>query len=1202
MTNERSEKTALTLHYVTAKRRAFTLNNYYMRLKQIKIAGFKSFVDPTTIHFPSNLVGVVGPNGCGKSNVIDATRWVMGEASAKYLRGDSKTDVIFNGSNARKPVGKASVELIFDNEMGKLGGEYASYAEISVRRELTRDGKSQFYLNGTKCRASDVKDLFLGTGLGPRSYAIIEQGTISRMIEAKPEELRVFIEEAAGISRYKKKRRETELRIGHTRDNLARLDDVRDELGKQLRRLDHQAKTAARYQNLKQEEQQTKAQLFALRWRDLDQEVTQADKSLAEHHNKIEAALAIQRNVEADIEKERNTFSERNESLNQIQAQFYAVGSTIARLEQDIQHQRETYQRQLREREQLQHNLQEITGHLGRDQDEISTLTAALAELEPALQRAQSQQNEHQTAQTDAENKLQTWQNQWEALQGNISQLTQTTEVERTRIAGLDSYQQQLLQRREQLQAEIANLQPEHTEEQLAEAEGKLEQITLQLESSESQLEQGRTTMQQQRNALRELGEQLNQQRTQLRQQQGRLASLEALQQAALGQDNAQQNMTQWLTQQGLEKNVRLAEQLVVEPGWELATETVLGHVLEAVIVDDSEALAPQLLDLSASVTLVNQQPTQAHANPAPSNSLLAKINQAGAAADHLRDVLVADDLAAALSLLPTLSAAQSVITPQGFWLGHGWVRQTAAATSEDSVLTRAQAVRDCQAELEALDMAVNVLVEQQQALDETVQQAEQQYSERQQQHNQVVQQQAQANSEVRRWQNQQQQEQQRSQRLGTEIDDIDTRLGADTDNLKQSRQTLQVSLDALGEAEAQRQTLLEERDTVQQAVQDAREANQATNQNVHNLSLQIETRKTRQQSKTSNLERLQEQQTQFSERLTVLSEALAEGETPVEDKQAELEEHLATRADVEAQLTEARQLTSQSEHKQRELNAQRQVAENATNAARGDAEQAKLARQTIAVRRQTINEQLVEQGVSDEAQRTEILTELPTEADVTQWDEQLAGVQRRIERLGPINLAAIEEHEQQAERKTYLDQQHADLNQALNELEKAIRDIDKETRTRFKDTYDQVNAGLGRIFPRMFGGGHAQLAKTEDDELTTGVVIQAQPPGKRNSSISQLSGGEKALTAAALVFAIFELNPAPFCMLDEVDAPLDDANAARLAEQVREMSKQVQFVFITHNKITMDLAEQLCGVTMREPGVSRLVSVDVDEAMKLAG
>lgn len=1168
-----------------------------MRLAKIKISGFKSFVDPTTIAFPSNLVGVVGPNGCGKSNVIDATRWVMGEASAKYLRGDTKTDVIFNGSNARKPVGKASAELIFDNSDGSLGGEFANYSEIAIRRELTRDGNSQYYLNNTKCRRRDITDIFLGTGLGPRSYAIIEQGTISRMIEAKPEELRVYLEEAAGISKYKERRRETENRIRHTRENLERLTDVREELDKQLRRLNQQAKTAEKYKLFKIDEQKLKGELLTLRWHALDQQVGQQDDVLTQHDTQVEASMAALRKVEAEIEAEREVFTQRNDSLNKIQGQFYALGADIARLEQDIRYKQENLDRQTREREQLEYSLQEITGHLGRDSDEMSSLNTALAELVPALERAKQQEQSCKEALAAAEAEQGTWQGEWEALQTEISTLSQTTEVERMRIAGLDNNQQQVLQRRERLLAEAEQLEPETLEEQIAVSSEALELLNEQLTGGQERVVSLREQLQQARQDIQQQTQTLNQLRSNLRQTEGRKASLEALQQAALGQDVVSQNVKDWLTSHGLEQQPRLAQSITVEAGWETAVETVLGDFVEAVTLNDLSLATRANQQLDQPLQVVTEQPSA----DAMKGSLLAKVSGAKGAASLLSHVLVADDLASALDMLDSLAPNASVVTKDGIWLGVGWLRlnkQTGTAQATDSLLMRETALRECQEELASLEQQVTEAESAQSARQAELAATEQQHTEAQQSHNQNVRQQAQQESDTRRLQNQAQQIRQRQQNIQTEIADCDQRLAQDTDTVKAARQTLEAALETLATAEQRRQQLSTQRDAAQQRLNEARAAASAAVQNAHNLALQLETRKSSQHSKASNIERLNDQQQQLSERLATLQESLAEGDEPIVHMQELLERRLEERASEEASLTEARQLASQSENRQRELAGQRQQAEQAVQAARQGAENIRLQRQEIAVRRQTIVEQMTELDVDFKS----VLQALPDDAEVQAWDEQLQSIQRKIERLGAINLAAIEEYEQQSERKEHLDAQNADLLEALETLENAIRKIDRETRTRFTDTFDRVNQGLGRIFPRMFGGGHAKLAKTDDDPLTTGVMIQAQPPGKRNSSISQLSGGEKALTAAALVFAIFELNPAPFCMLDEVDAPLDDANAGRLAEQIREMSKTVQFVFITHNKITMDLAEQLCGVTMREPGVSRLVAVDVDEAMKLAG
>ena len=1163
-----------------------------MRLSNIKLAGFKSFVDPTTLQFPGNLTGIIGPNGCGKSNTIDAVRWVMGESSAKHLRGESMDDVIFSGSASRKPVGQAHVELIFDNSDGKLEGPYAKYNEISVKRLVTRDGQSKYFLNGTRCRRRDIADLFLGTGLGPRSYAIIEQGMISRLIEAKPEELRVFLEEAAGISKYKERRRETETRIRHTRENLERLDDLREEITKHLAHLQRQARTAERYKEFKQEERQAQAEHLALRWRHLDGEVTEKEGRIHEQETRLEEAIAEQREVETRIVKQRELREQSQKDFNQIQSRFYSLGSDISRIEQNIQHQQQDFQRRSQDLEQLEASLQEAEATLQHDRNALQEAVAMLAENEPLLERQREAQSQSNQALQQAEQTMQDWQTGWEDYNRRAAEPTQQAQVERTRMEQLEHHIQQLQQRLQRLNDEKQQLVSDELESELRQLNEQADiagQKKTSLEQAVSEVIQG---IQRSREDRNQIIQQLNEQRRQLNDTRGRLASLEALQQAALGKD--QSAVSDWLEQQGLKQARRLAETLTVEAGWEKAVETVLAEDLNGIQVDNLASLSDSIATLEqGSVTLFDSQ--NAASQPA-ADSLAQKIITDWPMGDLLSGIKVADDLADALVKRGSLGAGESIITRDGLWLGPNWLRVSREQDETSGVLAREQEIRELQQQAEAGEAQVKLLETSLADCEQGIQQQEQQREQQQGELNQAHSEFAQIQAQITARQSRLEQMSKRAQKLNEETAELGQQISNEEAAMEQARRKRNEAMVQMEELSREREQRMGQRESLQTALQESRSRAQSEREKAHEIAIQIESRRTARSSLEQNIQRMTSQLEQQRQRREGLQTAIAQGEAPIQQLQQELEQFLEQRLQVEAQLNEARKGLEDLDNELRQLEQQRQDHEQKSQLIRTGLEQARLNTQEVKVRCKTVKEQLDETDYQLEA----LLESLGDDARISDWERRLEDLAQKISRLGPINLAAIDEFQEEQKRKEYLDAQHADVTEALDTLEKAIAKIDKETRSRFKDTYEHVNTRLQEMFPRLFGGGQAYLEMTGDDLLNTGVAVMARPPGKRISHIQLMSGGEKALTAVALVFAIFELNPAPFCMLDEVDAPLDEANVGRFCDLVRDMSKRVQFIFITHNKTTMEMSDQLTGVTMREAGVSRLVSVDVDEATRM--
>ncbi len=1160
-----------------------------MRLKSIKLAGFKSFVDPTTVSFPSNMAAVVGPNGCGKSNIIDAVRWVMGESSAKNLRGESMTDVIFNGSNTRKPVTQASIELIFDNSDGTLTGEYAAFAEISIRRRVTRDSQNTYFLNGVKCRRRDITDIFLGTGLGPRSYSIIEQGMISKLIEAKPEDLRNFIEEAAGISKYKERRRETENRIRRTHENLARLTDLREELERQLERLHRQAQSAEKYQEYKAEERQLKAQLSALRWQALNEQVGQREQVIGDQEVAFEALVAEQRSADASIERLRDGHHELSERFNQVQGRFYSVGGDIARVEQSIQHGQQRLrqlQDDLREAEQAR---LETESHLGHDRTLLATLGEELAMLEPEQELSGAAAEESAAQLEEAEATMQAWQEQWERFNQHSAEPRRAAEVQQSRIQQLEQSLERLAERQRRLDDERALLAADPEDRAMLELDEQLAASELDLEALAAVAEELNERLEQLRDELQQATRAQQQAQGELQRLNGRIASLEALQQAAM---EPGKGVAEWLREEGLEQRPRLADGLRVEPGWELAVETVLGADLQAVLLDDFAEV--ELAGFQQGALNLVSAPRGGDRRP---GSLLERVESALDLSPWLGHVRPVESLEHALAERPSLAEGESLVSRDGYWVGRHFLRVRRASEAESGVLARGQELQrllaerdEREASLAAMEDRVTALSGEQSRLEGERELQRRQQQEEARKHSDLKARLSAGHARL-------EQLALRRRRLDEELAEQQEQREIETEQLGEARLQLQEALETMAQDTEQRETLLASRDGIRERLDRIRQDARQHKDHAHQLALRVGSLRAQHESTRQALERLEQQFERAVERREQLTLNLEEGEAPLEELRMKLEELLERRMGVEDELKHARLALEDADRELRDAEKRRTQAEQQAQLLRGQLEQQRLDWQGLSVRRKTLQDQLQEDGYDLHG----VLGTLPADASEPSWEAELERLSQRIQRLGPINLAAIDEYQQQSERKRYLDAQNDDLVEALDTLENVIRKIDRETRNRFKETFDQINSGLQALFPKVFGGGNAYLELTGEDLLDTGVAIMARPPGKKNSTIHLLSGGEKALTALALVFAIFQLNPAPFCMLDEVDAPLDDANVGRYARLVKEMSEKVQFIYITHNKIAMEMADQLMGVTMHEPGCSRLVAVDVEQAVAIA-
>ncbi|HTX04276.1 MAG TPA: chromosome segregation protein SMC [Steroidobacteraceae bacterium] len=1170
-----------------------------MRLTKIKLAGFKSFVDPTQVIFPSNLTGVVGPNGCGKSNVIDAVRWVMGELSAKHLRGDNMADVIFNGSSARKPVGAASVELVFDNSDGKIGGPYASYNEVSLKRQVSRDGSSWYYINGARCRRRDITQLFLGTGLGSRSYAIIEQGTISRIIEAKAEDMRAFVEEAAGISRYKERRKETESRIAETRENLERLQDVRDEIEKQIRHLQRQAATARRYQASKDEERRLTAELLALRLRELDSGAQIHDSSTRAREIEMQAALADQRAAEAAIETQRTHQAAVSERVSAVQGRYYEVGAEISRLEQTIQHSRELRERQRADLAKTRATLAELGAHIERDERQLAELAAEIARSTPELERAQSAERACAEALESAERELAAWQERWEELNQALGAADRTTQVERARIEQLDNQLRRLQGQLARLTLEREALEAQQSSELLGELTGQESEARTEGESLASALRAALERVQSARAGQLAAEEELESARGERERSRAECTSLEAVQQAALTASAGQ--ATEWLGELGL-SGPRIAQRLEVEAGWELAVETALGDYLEAVCIDSLDELAAPLERLARGRAVLIEgegqsvERTRAVERPGEA-ALAAKVSGPAAVLAQLAGVLTAESLAEALRRRGALTTGQSLITRGGEWLGRDWLRVSRGVDHHLGVIEREQRLKGLRAAVAAVEEHVRHAEDRLAAVREALAAAEAERDAAQAGIQAAHQRHADITGQLEAARARAKETALRRERIEAEASEHAREIAATEAGLGRAGATLEQGLTVGSDLNLRREQLEAEREMRREALAGARAHAQAAQIAARDLLILIESRRSTEASVRVSRGRMTEQCGQLETHRATLEAELAGGDAPIVELEGRLNGSLARRLEVEAELGDARRAMDEADAALRALDETRLLAERRVAAAREAMEAARLAAQENRVRREALAEQFAETRF----ELAEVQRSLAEDASIPAWEEKLTETRAGIERLGQVNLAAIDELKEQTERKEYLDRQFTDLTSALETLEEAMRRIDKETRTRFEETYERINCGLKERFPRLFGGGHAYLELVGEDPLNAGIAVMARPPGKKNSSIHLLSGGEKALTAIALVFSIFDLNPAPFCLLDEVDAPLDEENVGRFCDIVREMAARVQFIFITHNKTTMELASQLLGVTMHEPGVSRLVAVDVDEAVRLA-
>jgi chromosome segregation protein len=1167
-----------------------------MYLKSIKLAGFKSFVDPTVIQVNRKINAVVGPNGCGKSNIVDAIRWVVGEISAKQLRGQSMSDVIFAGTSGRKPVGKAAVELIFDNSEGRLGGEYASFGEFSIRREVVRDGGSSYYINNAGCRRRDVLDLFLGTGLGPRSYSVIEQGMISRLIEAKPEDLRTQIGEVAGISKYKERRRETENRIRHTRDNLDRLNDLRDEIDKQLKHLQRQANAAKRFKEYQAERTELSAQVKAMHWRDIERKLEKKDKAITTAKVDRESVYSELRQLEAATESLREQQSGLNDQLQAKQKAFYDMSNEVSRLEQQIRSSESSLSRssdELIDNESAQEEYAELVASY---QEKISGLESELQGLLPQQNQIEQEKETTDFALTKAQDAVNFWNQSADQLQTELMHLRTQQDVCKAKVQHFRDQQGSQEARYAAVTEQLDSLSVEAAESALAPLEEAAEKAAVL--SNEKAREQAvlRDRQKEQRQQLHSLRAEQKDTQKLVTQKERELATQQARQEAALAKDSVSANA--FIESNNLAKQPRLAETLQVDPKWQRAVESVLQPQLDAICVDQLSDYSQAIESLtSGQLMLVDGAAEKQQWEPRLScPSLLQQVHSSWPLATWLQGVYAADSIQAALLMRPSLQAGESVVTPEGHWIGSDWWQINKPESETQSILQREETIAGLQADLESLVEQADALEQKITAVEHALQQTEAEVDQAQLELSGLNQ----ALSEARQAVSSQRAELDALSRQKTQAETELTQLGLAQAKTKeamlQNERQLDVVVDKLPELERENVEQLAQRDELNQELASAQQAAARADQKAGELSVQVSACKNQLKLLVDSHERDEKRLVSLKEREEQLHEAIDQLTLDVPGMKERLDESLTAKERAQQALQEHEEKRSSQNWKSNEQEARRKELQKTVDQMQEILTQLQMEREGLSVRQTTVVEQLEETGVNLQT----ILQTLPEEIDLEQQEVRLEKLSASIARLGAINLAAIEEFDEAQERQTYLTQQHDDLIEALEMLESAIEKIDRESRQKFKQTFEQINANFQKMFPDVFGGGSAILELTENDWLNAGVVVKAQPPGKRNTTIHLLSGGEKALTALALVFSMFKLNPAPFCILDEVDAPLDDLNVGRFSELVRRMSGDTQFIMISHNKLAIAMSDQLLGITMQEPGVSRLVSVDMGEALEM--
>lgn len=1172
-----------------------------MRLTQIKLAGFKSFVDPTSILVPSQLVGVVGPNGCGKSNIIDAVRWVLGESKASELRGESMQDVIFNGSINRKPSARSSVELVFDNSEGRAAGQWSQYGEIAVKRVLTRDGTSSYYVNNQQVRRRDIHDIFLGTGLGARGYAIIGQGMISRIIEARPEELRVFLEEAAGVSRYKERRRETENRLSDTRENMTRVEDIVRELTTQLEKLEAQAEVAQKYQTMQAEGEKKQRFLWLLKKREADRERMEFGLEIEKAQTELEGAMAGLRKLEADLEGSRQAHYAASDAVHAAQGSLYEANGEVSRLEAEIKYVVESRNRMQAQLAQLQQQIAQWNEQYEHGGEDLARAEEDLAIGEARAEEARITAEEWQEKLPDVETQVREAMAGLAAMRAELAQVEQNLALTAQAQREADRQLQALAQRRERLDQEARNLQRPDAARltqlmgDLADTEQRVREAQEDLSALEAQLPQVDA-------ARRQAQEASQKEVAAVGQTEARLLALTRLQQDV----QKQGALHPWLEKHELAGLGRLWQKLHIEPGWEAALEAVLRERLAALEVSNLDWARAFFSDAPPARLAFFQMPSPgaAPANEAgltPLTSLLRITDPQLRTLmnDWLRNVYTATDAAQALGARQQLPDGALFVVREGHLISANSVRFHAADSEQSGMLARQQEIENLQRQVKAQQM----LADESRSVVARAEAAYQQVAQAMPASRQRLAEVTQRLHGIQLEHSKLSQQAAQSEERASRIDEERAEIAAQEEEARIRKEEAEFRFETLDGELGDKQTAFEDA----QMAQEQREANaQAGRERLRELERAAQEASFAERglrARIDELRRTMQLASEQSQRALGDAERVQAELRVLDDEAAKagLQDALEIRAEREDILARARIELDSLSAGLRGFDEERLTIERSLEPRRARITELQLKEQAARLAQEQYGEQLSNQEIDLAALGAE-LDELPKEWQRANWlNSEVQRLNREIGLLGAVNLAALDELKASRERKDYLDAQQGDLQSAIDTLEDAIRKIDKETRQLLQETFDIVNRNFGELFPSLFGGGEAKLVMTGDEILDAGVQVMAQPPGKRNSTIHLLSGGEKTLTATALVFALFKLNPAPFCLLDEVDAPLDDANTERYANLVRSMSQQTQFLFISHNKIAMEMAHQLVGVTMQEQGVSRIVAVDLESALQLA-
>ncbi len=1168
-----------------------------MRLTSIKLAGFKSFVDPTNFAVPGQLVGIVGPNGCGKSNIIDAVRWVLGESRASELRGESMQDVIFNGSTARKQASRASVELVFDNSAGRAAGQWSQYAEIAVKRVLTRDGTSSYYINNLPARRRDIQDIFLGTGLGPRAYAIIGQGMISRIIEAKPEELRVFLEEAAGVSKYKERRRETENRLQDTRENLTRVEDILRELGTNLEKLETQAVVANRFKDLQRDGEEKQQLLWLLRKNEAQNEQERQQRAIESAQVDLEAQMARLRGSEADLETLRAAHYAATDAVQSAQSAMYEANSEVSRLEAEIRYVVESRNRVQAQLAALTSQREQWQARSAQSEEALALAEEELIIAEERAATAQDQAAEQNDALPALESGWRDAQNLLNEQRSEIAQVEQSLKLEAAHQRNADQALQQLQQRQERLQGEARGLdKPDEAELEMLRAD--LAEQQAMLEDAQAELADAQERLPRLEAERAGAQARVQSEAATMAQLEARLTALKQLQESVQTEGKVQP----WLDKHELAQLPRLWKKLHIEPGWENALESVLRERLAALEISNldwvkafaSDAPPAKLAFYSPPLAA---RPIEAPAQLRPLLSLL-RIDDPGLRAvlqEWLGQVFVADDLTQAMVSRAQLPEGASIVVKAGHQVTRVGVQLYAADSEQAGLLARQQEIENLGKQLRAQVLLSDEAKASAVRAEAAYSQAAQSLTEVRARAERATQRVHALQMDVLKLTQAYERYNARSTQIDEELSEIAAQIEEQVALRAESEANFEQSDARLAELQATFEDGQLEFESLDSKLSEARNRARELERLAQEASYAQKGILSKIDEHRRNIQTAREQ----AERLVVSIEQAQAELAQITEQTVEngLQDALELRAEKEEILGAARIELDALTQKLRQSDEERLAAERGLQPLRDRITELQLKEQAARLNREQFVEQLTAAEVDEEA----LSAKLTPDMKPSYLQGEVTRINNAINALGPVNMAALEELETARERKVFLDAQSADLNDAIDTLEGAIRKIDEETRVLLQGTFDEVNKHFGELFPMLFGGGQAKLMMTGDEILDAGVQVMAQPPGKKNSTIHLLSGGEKALTAIALVFGMFQLNPAPFCLLDEVDAPLDDANTERYAKMVARMSDRTQFVFISHNKIAMEMANQLIGVTMQEQGVSRIVAVDMESAINLA-